>query len=139
MWIIQIEKNSNGSHNDHCASHITAPPEGWAIIPEDMECENLPFGDVEVADIDGIMTVTKWIAGETPATPKPTPTEEREAAYNTEKLIEWDDEMLTVTEAAQQWQYYAAEGSEKAGELTLLIAGAKAKIRQMHPDSEVAE
>lgn len=67
---------------------------------------------------------------------EPTQTEKREAAYNTEKVIEWDGEMLTVTEAAQLWQYYAAEGSEKAADLTVLIAEAKAKIRGDFPESE---
>ena len=62
------------------------------------------------------------------------PAELREQAYNTERVIEWDGAMLTVTEAATLWQYYAAEGSEKAGELTALIASAKAKIRAEYPD-----
>ena len=62
------------------------------------------------------------------------PAEQREEAYNTEAIIEWDDKVLTVTEAAQLWQYYAAEGSEKANELTVLIAEAKTSIREKYPD-----
>ena len=65
------------------------------------------------------------------------PAEQREAAYNTEAIIEWDGEMITVTQAAQLWQYYAAEGNEKAGELTALIAEAKQTIREKYPDEEV--
>ena len=45
--------------------------------------------------------------------------------------------MLTVTEAAQQWQYYAAEGNTaKTDKLTALIAEAKATIREKYPDTE---
>lgn len=68
----------------------------------------------------------------------PTPAEQREAAYNTEDIIEWDGEMLTVTQAAQKWQYYAAEGSPKAEELTALIAEAKRTIREKYPDTEAS-
>ena len=72
-----------------------------------------------------------------PAPPvEPTPAEQREAAYNTEAIIEWDGEMITVTQAAQLWQYYAAEGNEKAGALTARIAEAKQSIRTKYPDAE---
>lgn len=37
-------------------------PNGYAVIPADMETPNFPFGDVEVKEIDGVMTVTKWVA-----------------------------------------------------------------------------
>jgi hypothetical protein len=66
-----------------------------------------------------------------------TPTEQRENAYNTDPVIEWGGDMLTVTQAATLWQYYAAEGSEKANELQTLIATAKQTIREQFPDKEV--
>lgn len=68
-----------------------------------------------------------------------TPAEQREAAYNTAKIIPWDGGAITVTEAAQLWQYYAAEGNMKAYDLQSLIAKAKAEIRAQYPDVEVAE
>jgi hypothetical protein len=61
----------------------------------------------------------------------------REKAYNTKKIISWENEMITVTEAAQKWQYYAAEGSEKAQELTNLICIAKEAIRLKYPDENL--
>lgn len=65
------------------------------------------------------------------------PAELREQAYNTEPVIPWGGAMLTVTEAAQQWAYYAAEGNtEKVDALTALIAEAKAGIRAKYPDNE---
>lgn len=64
----------------------------------------------------------------------PTPAQQREQAYNTETIVSWSGEMITVTQAAQLWQYYAAEGNEKATELQALIAEAKATIREKYPD-----
>lgn len=74
----------------------------------------------------------------TPYIVPPTPAEKREEAYNTLAIVAWDDEMLTVTQAAQLWQYYAAEGSEKAAQLQAAIAEAKVGIRAMYPDEEVS-
>lgn len=72
-----------------------------------------------------------------PVGPVSNPSEQRETAYNTQPLIEWDGETLTVTQAAQKWQYYAAEGSTRADELQALIAAAKQTIREQYPDEEV--
>ena len=36
MHIIDLTPLEEGVYNDHKADHITAPPEGWAMIPEDM-------------------------------------------------------------------------------------------------------
>ena len=69
-------------------------------------------------------------------TPLLTPAQQREEAYNTQPLVEWDGDMLTVTQAAQKWQYYAAEGSAKADELQTLITAAKQTIREQYPDEE---
>lgn len=140
MRIVEIKALSNGAHNNQRKNGDFATiPAGWAVIPEEMETANFPFGEVEAEEIDGVMTVTGWTAGEMPEPePEPTPAEKREEAYNTEKLIEWDGKTLTVTEAATLWQYYAAEGSETADELTALIAAAKQTIREKYPDEEVA-
>lgn len=67
--------------------------------------------------------------------PEPlTPAQQRETAYNTQPIIEWEDKQLTVTQAATKWQYYAAEGSTKADEVQALIAAAKQAIREQYPD-----
>jgi len=67
-----------------------------------------------------------------------TPSELREQAYKTEKLIAWNEEMLTVDEANEMWEKYEAEGNEKASELTVLISAVKAEIRERYPDEEGA-
>ena len=70
------------------------------------------------------------------AMPELSPSEQREMTYNTDQIIAWDGDMLTVTEAAQKWSYYAAEGdAAKMDALTALIAAAKAEIRAKYPDN----
>lgn len=67
MIIIEIEPLSNGGHrNCTISSGFENVPEGWAKIPENMEVENFPFGEVEAAEVDGVMTVIKWTAGTIP-------------------------------------------------------------------------
>lgn len=65
-----------------------------------------------------------------------TPEQKREEAYNNDKVIDWCGEKITVTAAAQLWEYYAAEGSEIAVQLQGLIAEAKRKIREQYPDEQ---
>ena len=64
------------------------------------------------------------------------PKELRERVYETEKIISYEGDMLTVDEANRKWQEYQAEGNSKANELTTLIANAKAMIRGQYPDAE---
>ena len=78
MRIVEIAPLDNGAHRNQSGG-LSVVPAGWAVIPADMICENFPFGDVEVAEIDGVITVTKWTPGEMPAPepiPEPEPTTE---------------------------------------------------------------
>ena len=78
--IIEIQSLSNGGHRNLTGEFLNIP-EGWALIPEDLLVENFPFGQIETAELDGIMTVTKWVPGEKPEydkliiAPDQTPTE----------------------------------------------------------------
>ena len=77
MRINEITALSNGAHRNQTGT-FSAIPDGWAIIPGGMETPNFPFGEVEVAEINGVMTVTKWTAGTIPEPepePEPEPTE----------------------------------------------------------------
>lgn len=76
MQIIEIIAQENGGHRNQTYNGFL--PEGWAIIPEDMAVENFPFGEVKAAEVDGVMTVTKWTPGTMPE-PEPVP-EETESA-----------------------------------------------------------
>ena len=150
MKIIEIDALVNGAHRNQDGVFETVPL-GWAVIPEDMPIpETFPFVDIEVDAAEHtkestipdskpetytLMTVTSMTASTVPEPEKPTPAKQRENAYDTQAIIEWDGEMLTVTKASQKWQYYAAEGNTaKTDALTALIAEAKASIREQYPD-----
>ena len=135
MRIIEINALSNGAHNNQIINGATpetfSVPEGWAVIPDTMEVPGtFPFVNITVND--GM--VTSMTAGIVPEPAPLPPAQQREEIYNTGKIIEWAGDSLTVTEAGTLWQYYSAEGSPKADELQILIAAAKAKIREMYPD-----
>ncbi len=66
MRIIEIAALSNGAHRNQTASHLRFVPDGWAVIPTDMETPNFPFGEVSVESINGIPTVTSWTPGVVP-------------------------------------------------------------------------
>lgn len=136
MKMLKIAALPNGAHSNQTYHGVL--PEGWAVIPADMDTPNFPFGAIKVATVEGVPTVTKWTPGEVPdsGTTALTPAQSREKAYNTQPIVAWEGELLTVTQAAQKWQYYAAEGSPKADELTDLIATAKQTIREQYPDEE---
>ena len=152
LRIVEIKALPDGSHRSQ--GYHGEVMDGYALIKEDMETPNFPFGEVkaerlpfgepdpERGEIPLVMTMTKWTPGEIPAPAESalTPAQQREEAYNTQPIIEWDGELLTVTQAAQKWQYYAAEGdTAKAEELTALIAAAKQTIREQYPDEVASE
>ncbi len=76
MTIIEIQAMQNGAHRNQ-SGDIPIYIEGWAVVPDDMEMTNFPFGDIEVEEIDGVMTVTKWTARDIPE-PEPEPVTEME-------------------------------------------------------------
>lgn len=66
MTIIEIIALNNGAHRNQ-TGNISVVPDGWAVLPEEMETLNFPFGEITVEDIDGVMTVTSWKAGTVPS------------------------------------------------------------------------
>lgn len=61
--------------------------------------------------------------------------EKREQAYETRACVEYDGQTLTVDAANKLYLAYSAEGqTERAQELSTLIAMAKAEIRTEFPD-----
>ena len=139
MRLIEIAVLDNGAHKNQTIDCMIQVPGGWAIIPDDMETPNFPFGSITVDETKMPPVVTSWTPLPIPEPEPPTPAQLREEAYSTQAVIAWDGSMLTVTEASQKWQYYAAEGNtDKMDKLTALIAEAKASIRERYPDEEVS-
>ena len=81
MRIIEIKALDNGAHRNQTGT-FNVIPDGYAVIPDDVETPNFPFGEVETEEINGVMTVTKWIAGELPEM------EEEKPVSKVELLIE---------------------------------------------------
>lgn len=102
MRLIELQALENGAHNNQTVDSAIPAAEGWAIIPDDMVCENFPFGEVEAEERfetreleDGTEEtvsigwyVTKWTPGEIPEpepepepVPMPTVWDELDAAY----------------------------------------------------------
>lgn len=74
MRIIEIKSGEDGIHQYQTISVNVPVPDGYALVPDDMELKNCPFGEVIAEEINGIMTVTDWIAGERPEIENPTET-----------------------------------------------------------------
>ena len=107
MRSIEIAALSNGAHRNQTG--LSVLPDGWAVIPDDMVCENFPFGDLFVEDIDGVMTVTGWTPGAIPE-PEPAPEPEPEHSATLEAR-------LSALEAD------AAQAALDRAALTLLLTG----------------
>lgn len=73
MIMLEIIALDNGAHRNQTYNGVL--PEGWAIDRYNLCVENFPFGEVEAEEINGVMTVTSWAAGEIPA-PEPEPESE---------------------------------------------------------------
>ena len=74
MQIIEILALDNGAHRNQ-SGDFRIIPEGWAVV--NCETPNFPFGTPTVEEINGVMTVTAWEAGEMPE-PEPAPAPEEE-------------------------------------------------------------
>lgn len=78
MRIIEIAALDNGAHRNQTGEFFVVPT-GYAIIPDDMVCENFPFGEIVVDDTKTPPMVTSWTPGEMPepeSDPSPEPDEE---------------------------------------------------------------
>lgn len=93
MRIVEIAALENGAHRNQTIDFPVIIPDGWALIPDDVETENFPFGTLEVEEIDGMTTVTAWTPGTLPEPgpePDPRPTTEEKIA-----ALEQENKLLT--------------------------------------------
>lgn len=68
MLMVELAPLSNGAHRNQTA--LDEIPDGWAVIPDELETPNFPFGEIVAERINDVMTVTEWAAVEIPV---PTP------------------------------------------------------------------
>jgi hypothetical protein len=119
MQIVKIEALYNGAHENQNGG-ISYVPEGWAVVPPDLETPNFPFGEMVVEDVDGVQTVTGWTAGDIPDTPDPAPTE---LDILRSQLAEMDDTCIELYEANEAQQAVNEAQDEALIELYELIGG----------------
>lgn len=154
---IEIKEDSTGYHaNMTVTSPGTEPlrpcPEGYAIVPEEMQpLDRFPYGHLTTKRVVDPATfnpetglgemcdqVDTWEGVDPPVYPDPTlytGAETRKRAYTEWRFAEWRGEPMTVTELAEEWMYYAAEGKDDiCTEITSAIDAAKAIIREKYPD-----
>lgn len=81
MRIVEIKKLKNGGHRNQIG-HFKEIPEDHAVIPDNLDTPNFPFGEIETEKINGVMTVTKWTPGEIPKVETPNVTETEEIDEN---------------------------------------------------------
>ena len=127
MTIIEIIASDNGSHRNQASTTSIAVPEGWAVVPEGMETPNFPFGAVEAEEINGVMTVTRWTAGEIPE-PEPEPEPDELFAQEKETRIQQSKTDLAAYLEANPllWtdgEYYSIT-AERQAQLTSKIMAA---------------
>lgn len=135
MRLIEISSLENGAHRN-LTTMATTIPDGWAIIPDDMETPNFPFGDIEVAkmteEVDGVviegahMVVTKWTAGTIPEPepePEPEPTVDERVAALEAQLAETDEVAIDFYEASLKQEAINAEQDEAIIEIYEMMEG----------------
>lgn len=123
MTIIEISALDNGAHRNQTTPSPIPILDGWAVIPDGMETENFPFGEVTAEEINGAMTVTSWTPGIIPETgPVPEPPEppaptldERVTALETEKASQADVDELNEALNMILTGYTGEEGTDEAG------------------------
>ena len=90
--IVEIKALDNGSHRNQTGDFIEIP-EGWAVIPDDIETPNFPFGEIKTNKIDGVITVIDWTPG---TIPEPEPTPEAEEKITLELTREQYDKLMSL-------------------------------------------
>jgi hypothetical protein len=63
-----------------------------------------------------------------------TPVDQRERAYQSLQIVDWNGKSITVDEANNIYLEYSAERSAKADEIQELIIAAKMYVRNLYPD-----
>lgn len=95
MRIVEIDALPNGAHRNQAYNGIVI--DGWAVVPDDMDTPNYPFGVVEADLVNGVMTVTGWTPGVLPE-PEPEPQPEHTAQDDVDAMLVDHEYRLTLIE-----------------------------------------
>lgn len=110
MHIICLTPLEEGVYNDHKADHITAPPEGWAYIPEDFPLPSTfpRLGSLEAEEL----TYTREVFVEKEVT------KTREVA-----TVDEDGNIITVTEEYEDIELVTEEQEYTMMTVTAMTEG----------------
>lgn len=142
MRAIEINPLPNGAHRNQTGSFVTVPI-GWAIIPDNIETPNFPFGEVIVEEIDGVATVTSWtpgiIPGQTPAEILNTTKTAKltEISKSCEDYIYAGTDVTLPDNTIKHFTYTLADQSNISEMFTAIMAGATEY--PYHADGEICK
>ena len=143
MRIVEILALENGAHRNQTVIGEITPPDGWAVIPDDMVCENFPFGEVAAEEIDGVMTVISWTPGIIPGQTDAEILNTTKTAKLTEISKSCEDYIYagtTVTfsdNTTEHFTYTLADQSNISEMFTAIMAGATEY--PYHADGEICK
>ena len=86
MYMIEIAALDNGAHRNQTYNGFL--PDGWALVPDNLETENFPFGEVTVEEMDGKAVVATWTPGEMPESEPEEPNDEVTTADLADAILE---------------------------------------------------
>ena len=142
MRVVEIVAQNNGAHRNQTGSFTTMPI-GWAIIPDNMETPNFPFGEVVTEEINGVATVTSWTPG---IIPGQTPTEIlnaiktaklTEISKSCEDYIYAGTDVTLLDDTIKHFTYTLADQSNISEMFTAIMAGATEY--PYHADGEICK
>ena len=157
MRIIEIAALSNGAHRNQTAT-LSAVPDGWAIIPDDMEIpDTFPFVNIETEEVVytkesmipddktetyTVVTVTKMTAGTVPE-PEPALVDSVKAEKITEIKKDCEEYIYAGADVTyadgikEHFTYTLADQSNISEMFTAIMAGATEY--PYHADGEICK
>ena len=143
MRIIEIAALKNGAHRNQTVFGEITLPDGWAVIPDNIETQNFPFGDIVVEEIDNIMTVTRWepgiIPGQEPSVilNKTKQSKLTEISKSCEGYIYAGTNVALPGNTTEHFTYTLADQSNISEMFTAIMAGATEY--PYHADGEICK
>ena len=141
MRAIEIAALSNGAHRNQTGLDVL--PDGWARIPDEMETQNFPFGNIDVEEIDNIMTVTSWVPGIIPGQEPSAVIDKTKQSKLTEISKSCEDYIYAGTDVTlpdntiKHFTYTLADQSNISEMFTAIMAGATEY--PYHADGEICK
>ena len=140
MRIVEISSLDNGAHRNQTVTFCDVP-DGWAVIPDDMETPNFPFGGIAV-DNQTPPVVTSWTPLPIPE-PEPDPVVSAKAEKISEIKQDCEDYIYAGTDVTlpdnttKHFTYTLADQSNISEMFTAIMAGATEY--PYHADGEICK